>query len=234
MNYDPNSTKVKIPADYQARYLDVAAFYPRARTLDISDTHIHQIDISGCKHLTDLICSRSHIKMLDVFNHPSLRIVTAKDMPQLHNLYLQECKNLREVNVTSKIRFYMDLRGCSKLYYVSASKTKLVNICLHECESLTFLDCSHTSLIQIDLNQNPLLHFVNLSNTPMFKMKMKYCHYLQHIFVRGTNIERLDLMMCKQIKTLDIRGTNRLSVVLMKSSVSAADALYKNKILNTN
>lgn len=225
---------VKVPSDVSTRFFDASAFYPKVQTLDISDTHIQMIDISRCNKLTELICSRSHLRILDVFNHPTLRKITAKDMPALHNVYLQECTNLTEVTVTSNTRFDMDLRGCVNLTYVNASKSELIDICLFECAKLTFLDCSYTNLLYLDLDQNPLLKFINVSRTPISVLKIRNCSNLQHLFIRGTNIAVLNLMMCKKIITLDIREANNLEKVMMKNSESKAKYLYENKVLRGN
>lgn len=228
-----NEVRVKISPEAHYKFLDVSAFYPRVRTLDISDTQIEQIDISHCSHLTDLTCSRSQLKILDVFNHPRLKTITAKDMPKLHNVYIQECKALTDVIINSNVRLNMDFTGCVKLNHVDASKSKLADICLHECRNLKILDCSYTNLVYLDLNHNPLIQLINISRTPIYLLKIKQCHNLQHLFMRGTNIATLDLMMCKSIRNLDLRDSNMLTMVLMKSSVSKANHLYKNKFMAT-
>lgn len=232
MSYKKKQHTIKITQDAAIWPVDFANSFAFVRILDISDTTIHKIDISGCRHLAHLICSGSLIRMLDIFDHPSLREVTANNMPFLHNVYLQECRHLQNINVSSQSRLDMDLRGCTNLQIVEANKSKLINICLFECESLKFVDFSNTYLTYLDLNQSPLIRFVNVSNSPLRNLKINKCHNIQHLFMRKTFIDALDLLHCEKIKTLDIRDTNKLVRVVMHGTESNAAKLYESKLIH--
>lgn len=232
MSFKKKEPTIKITQDAAKLPIDFTNSFAYVRILDISDTSINKIDISGCRHLAQLICSGSHIRMLDVFDHPSLREVTAKNMPFLHNVYLQDCNHLKNINISSQSNLDIDLRGCINLEIVEASKSKLIDICLFECESLKFVDFSNTYLTYLDLNQSPLIRFVNVSNSPLRNLKINKCHNIQHLFMRKTFIDALDLLHCEKIKTLDVRDTSKLVRLVMHSTESNAAKLYESKLIN--
>lgn len=229
---DKEKHKVQIVPDPSRTFVDLANGFTHIRILDISCTFITQIDISRCRHLTDLICSGSSIRVLDIFDHPVLENVTAKDMPYLHNAFIQYCRKLKHVNISSKKYLDMDLRGSPNLQMVEAEKSKLFDICLYECDNLKFIDVSHTHLKFLDLDQCPRVKFVNVSNSLIRHLYINQCHELQHLFMRNTLIESLDLLHCHDIKTLDIRDTQKLQRVVMHNTPSRAAKLYKHKVLN--
>ena len=149
LNTDKRLKFIRLATNYKSDYVTFSMF-PNARLIDVSLCQIKQIDISGCKFLTHLICSESHLHTIDIFGHPTLRIVIAEKMPHLSNMFIQQCRNLEEVRVNSQIPFALDLTGCKYLSEVYASNTKLVYLSIVDSPKLEVVDIRNSPVKDIN------------------------------------------------------------------------------------
>lgn len=166
----------------------IAGIFQNIKLLDISNTNIKYVDFSTCSNLTHLTCSNSQLKILDVFQHPSLKSIIAKDMPQLHFACVQYCDKLQQIKISSLVSYSLDLTHCETIKDVDASDSALIDINVQSCYLLRVLNISNTKIHSLDLLDCKRVQEIYCQNTPLRIFKIKTLKKLKKIDLRNTNI----------------------------------------------
>lgn len=153
------------------------------------------VDLSGCKALISLRCSKNHIKRIDVSGCPLLTTL--------------ECVNsgLEEV----------DLTGCLSLDYVSLSYNSLPKINLGWSRTLTWIDVSNCRLSELDLSECVSLKNLACHTNRLTHLDIPHRHNLLDCFCYENEIDRLDVSNSPQLQLINC-GDNELTELKVTGS----------------
>jgi hypothetical protein len=146
------------------------------------------IDLSGCKALVSIRCSKNNIGRLDVSDCPLLTTV--------------ECVNtgLEEIN----------LKGCLSLTRVNVSYNSLSGIDLGWSKTLSELDVRNCRVESLDLSECVSLQTLNCATNRLKKLEVPHRYRLVDCFCYENEIGSLDLRNAPQLQVVNC-GDNELT-----------------------
>ncbi len=150
-----------------------------------------EIDLSGCKALVSLRCSKNQIKKINVSDCPLLKEV--------------ECINtgLEEINVT----------GCLSLEKLYASYNNLRHLDIGWCKTLTHIDVRECSLEEIDLSECVMMQSFCCAINRIKRLEIPHRYRLKDCFCYENEIAGdLDLSNSPQLQILNC-GENEITSI---------------------
>ncbi len=188
--------------------------------LYLSDRNIKgKINLSGCKALESLRCSKNQISEINVSNCPLLNYIDATNVG-LKQINLERCLNisrlsipynpLTEINIgwSSTITELqvndcnltsIDLERCEWLRSVSVYRNQLREINIPRRGHLTSLFCYSNELTSLDLSNSPLLHLLNCGENELTELNVKGCPRLDWLYCYDNRLKSVDVSDQKEV-----------------------------------
>lgn len=149
-----------------------------------------KINLSGCKALVSIRCSKNEITSLDVSDCPLLREI--------------DCTNtgLEEVNV----------KGCLSLEHMYVPYNNLRKVDIGWSRTITELDVSHCMLEELDLSECVSMTNLKCFSNNLNKLSVPHRYRLINCFCYENHIPALDLRNSPQLQVLNC-GDNNLATL---------------------
>lgn len=148
--------------------------------------HVYSLNISSCKALEELVCTRVWLDTLDLSQNLRLKKLLYGKIPEgfeaperlkclilpsvpcpleellcgnvlIEELGLRNCPRLRTLKCKSEKLSFLDLDACSQLDTLICRAGSLDTLKLENCPVLTYLDCSNNRIRSLDLSRNVYL-----------------------------------------------------------------------------
>ena len=139
------------------------------------------INLSGCKALTSIRCSKNRITSLDV----------------------SDCPLLTHVDCTNTGLEHADFSGCLSLREVSAGYNNLSRLDLGWCSTLTQLRVPYCNLEELNLDNCVLIESVQCNNNRLTRLEIPWRRHLQDVFCYENRIITLDVSDSPLLKILN-------------------------------
>lgn len=199
-----------------SRYFD--AFHvdscPKLSSLElighnISDTTKRELDLSPFPKLSELKIYHLALDQLYINNCFNLKKINIYNC-QLEELDLSSQVNLEYLEVSGNDSLHtLDLNNCVKLDSIDVSRNSITQLNINNCKKLRYLDCSGNKLSELELN-NPLLCTLYCYINEISKLDVGNFKELKHLYCEGNNLSELDVSKCKELERLSC-GFNNLS-----------------------
>ena len=227
---DPNFRSYLLDQPYGADALLTQEEIDGITYLDIEGMDISSLlGIQNLTALTSLHCSNNNLdnddvdwiinylknlKELWISNNPSITRINANWLPNLQELYCEEC-SLETLNVN----------GNTKLRNISCSNNQLTTIeGLASLTGLRNLVCDGNQISALDVSNSPFLTELNCGNNNLSALDVTHNPNLKYLRVYQNQISALDLTQNQQLKQFQIYG-NQLKASAMSAIVSALPTL---------
>jgi len=195
--------------------------YEKGRlNLYLSDRKLNgKINLSGCKALESLRCSKNQISEIDVSDCPLLTYIDATNVG-LKRISLRGCLNLSRLSVSYNLLDEIDVGWSSTLTELYVNDCNLRSIDLERCEwlftaelyrnqireiniprrgRLHSLYCYSNELTTLDLSNTPLLGLLNCGENELTELNVKGCPYLYGLFCYDNRLKSVDVSDQKNV-----------------------------------
>lgn len=207
--------------------------------IDISETYVRKLDVSGLQNLTTLYCKKCPmLSEINLDGCVSLETFNCAES-KVNSLDLSSCKTLKKLGVYYNPLRYLKVDSAISAYYKkygkglsSESETSTLNLQLLNSSEFTlvgsrtksFTLTDNLDLISVDLSGCKYIQSINLGGcTNLSKLELPQKDKLQSICIKDTRISSLNLEGCMslvkllctntQITSLDVSGLNTLETV---------------------
>lgn len=222
---------------YEMKSVEGIELLTSLQSLAISDSHIENLDLSGCKSLKSLVCQDNReMKKLNVSGCESIEEIMcggekiSSDLifeSHLQEINISGCKNLKKLNIEySDCLTALNFQGCESLTELKASHCKnMERFDLSDCKSLVIIEadyCEHLSELLLPRSGQLMKLSCNYCN--LTTIDLTACNTLNELKINENHIESIDLNKCPHLTTLEC-GSNDLSELDL-TAVRALDTLY--------
>lgn len=190
-----------------------------------------KIDLSGCKALVSIRCSKNRISELDLSDCPLLTYVDCTnsgleriDVTGCHSLdWLSVPYNsLRDIDVgwsKSLVRLYvevnrlekLDLSQCVSLKNLNCQGNRLKELDIPLRQQLVDLFCYNNELSSLDVSSSPQLSLINCGDNELTSFNISGCPRLDMIYCYNNRLTRIDTHEQKDILRCLYCYSNRLT-----------------------
>ena len=181
-----------------------------------------ELDLSGCRALTELYCDGLGITNLSLTGaislsslHCSGNALTALDLSDcaaleeldcggngLETLELGSCANLTRLYCYENLLTSLDLSAASNLVELNCSGNALTALELGSCSALVRVDCYGNALVDLELGSARSLSELDCSNNSLEAIDFSNAVALTTLNCDGNPLERLDLLACANLTAL--------------------------------
>lgn len=190
--------------DLKVNRIDVSGC-PNIESLTCSGGYEHgdivEIDISSCRSLRHLNCSRNKIAHLDLTGLDMLETLNCSDN-ELDKIDLSACQSLKRLQCSSNQLTSLGLTGLDQLETLDCSGNKLDKIDLSVCQSLKVLQCSSNQLTSLDLTGLPLLESLHCSCNKLATIDLQPNPKLKALSISENFLTRLDTLFLEYLEWL--------------------------------
>lgn len=171
------------------------------------------IDLSGCKALVSIRCSKNQIRRLNVSDCPLLTEVECVNTG-LEELNVSGCLSLEKLNASYNNLQNLDIGWCKTLNRLDVRECSLESLDLSECVSLQTLNCAINRIRHLEVPhryrlidcfcyENEIAGNLNLSNSP--QLQIVNCGENEITSLNVTDCPRLEWIYCysNRITSLD-------------------------------
>ncbi|MDE7438612.1 MAG: hypothetical protein K2M93_09030 [Muribaculaceae bacterium] len=181
------------------------------------------IDLSGCKALVSIRCSKNQIRRLNVSNCPLLQEVECINTG-LEELDVTGCLSLTKLYASYNSLQHLDIGWCKTLNNLDVRECRLESLDLSECVSLQTLNCAINRIRHLevphryrlidcfcyeneisgtfDLSNSPQLQIVNCGENEITSLNVTDCPRLEWIYCYSNRITSLDEAIAGKEKVL--------------------------------
>ena len=201
-------------------------------TLEITNTQVTNLDVSGCAALSKLYCDGNQLISLDVSGCTALKdlrcccnYLTSLDISNNTLLNCLEC----HVNQLSSL----DVSNNTALLFLECGSNWLSSLDVSACTALTELHCVNNDLTVLDVSSNTDLYFLNCASNQLASLDVTSNTALENLLCANNQLSTLDVsnntvlegLLCggNQLTSLDISNNTALSEL----SLSNMPTLHK-------
>lgn len=182
-----------------------------------------EINLSGCKALVSIRCSKNQIRSLDVSGCPLLTEVECINTG-LEEIDVSRCLSLEKLNASYNNLRRLDIGWCKTLTKLDVRECSLESLDLSECVSLQNLNCAVNRIRRLevphryrlrdcfcyenkiagnlDLSNSPQLQIVNCGENEITSLNVADCPRLEWIYCYSNRITSLDDAIAGKEKVL--------------------------------
>ncbi|HIW97230.1 MAG TPA: hypothetical protein H9866_01895 [Candidatus Tidjanibacter gallistercoris] len=158
--------------------LDVAGA-TQLRDIDCGyNEQIAVLDLSRCKKLERVDCSKNRIAELDLSDNPFLGSVRC-EQNELTLLDVSGCSVLESLMCYGNALSSLDLGGLSVLDFLNCSENRLVSLDTGDAVRLTTLVCNTNSLGSLDVSRNTYLEYLDCGKNDITTLDLRNCPDLE-------------------------------------------------------
>ncbi len=201
-------------------------------TLNFNERGLNgNIDLSGCKALISLKCSKNQIKKIDVSGCPLLSYVSCTNTG-LEEINLSGCLSLSEISIDYNNLRSLNIGWSKTLWRLVVSYNQLESLDLSECVNLKSLGCNnnrlktleipHRQLLydcfcyenelrSLDVSDSPVLGLLNCGDNEIETLNVKGCPRLDWIYCYNNRLTELDTSDQKEVLSNYYCFSNRFS-----------------------
>ncbi len=189
--------------------------YEKGRlNLYLSDRKLKgKINLSGCKALESLRCSKNQISEINVSNCPLLNYIDATNVG-LKSINLEGCLSINRLSVPynpltdidiawsstiSELQVHdcnlttIDLERCEWLSTVGVNNNRLRDINIPRRGHLRLFFCYSNELSTLDLSNTPLLQLLNCGENNLTELNVKGCPRLHALYCYDNRLSSVDV-----------------------------------------
>lgn len=181
------------------------------------------IDLSGCKALVSIRCSKNQIRRLNVSDCPLLTEVECVNTG-LEEIDVTGCLSLEKLNASYNSLRHIDIGWCKTLNKLDVRECSLESLDLSECVSLQTLNCAINRIRHLevphryrlidcfcyeneiagnlDLSNSPRLQVVNCGENEITSLNVTDCPRMEWIYCYNNRITSLDEAIAGKEKVL--------------------------------
>lgn len=191
------------------------------------------VDLSGCKALVSIRCSKNQIRRLDVSGCPLLTDVECVNTG-LEEVDLTGCLSLAHVNLSYNSLRCLDIGWSKTLLDLDVRECRLEALDLSECVSLQGLTCAinrirtleiphryrlidcfcyENEIGRLDLSGSPQLQTLNCGDNELTELNVTDCPRLDWIYCYNNRLTELDISGQRDVLRHLYCFSNRLSKI---------------------
>ncbi len=149
----PNLDDVLIGKNEKLRDLKIAGNVTVSR-LDVANSGLTSLDVSGCRLLSVLYCYESKdLSELKLDGCGLLELLQCYDC-SIESLNLASCANLSYLSCGKNKLAVLDVSHCPKLEDLKCEDNRIESLDVSSCSKLSYLDCQNNELASLDLSNN--------------------------------------------------------------------------------
>lgn len=188
------------------------------------------IDLSGCKALVSIRCSKNQIGRLNLADCPLLTEVECVNTG-LEELDISGCISLRRLLVSYNSLSSVDVGWCKALEDLNVSNCRIESLDLSECVSMKSLNCAvnrltrlevphrynlndlfcyENELTRLDVSNSPQLSLINCGDNELEELNVRGVPKLSRLYCYNNRLARIDLSDQKDVLSQFYCYTNRL------------------------
>ena len=182
-------------------------------SLDVTNTAIDELDLTGCVSLTTLTCGSLNLTSISDFitgGGESLQIITStfnnltsldmKRFPELTNLDIQ----YNEGDITS-----VDFSANTKLNSLAISNSSMpVDLDLSACPDLGYVKLTSCGITSIVLPEVSNISTLEIGSNELSELNLSGAANLSRLLCNSNNLTSLDLSSCNKLDYLDVRNNS--------------------------
>lgn len=168
-------------------------------SLNLNERYLKgDIDLSGCKALVSLRCSKNQISRINVSDCPLLTEIDCTNTG-LEEIDLSGCLSLTSLHIPYNNLRHLDIGWCRTITNLNVHNCRLESLDLSECVSLKHISCAINRLTTLDIP-----HRFNLSEC--------FCYENELRSLDLSNSPQLKILNCgdNEISSLSVIGSPRL------------------------
>ena len=180
--------------------------------LDVTNTGINELDLTGCVSLTTLTCGSLGLTSFDfiVGGGESLQVINStfnslssldmKRFPNLTNLDIQ----YNDGDIVS-----VDFSANQKLNSLAISNSSMpVDLDLSSCPELSYAKLTSCGITSLLLPQVSNLSTLEIGSNELSELNLKGASKLSRLLCNSNNLTSLDLSSCAMLTYLDVRNNS--------------------------
>lgn len=206
--------------------------YPSLKELGLHG-YINQLTVENCSELEKLSATPKYFDNFHIDHCPQLSFLELEGPPfdttkrkldlspfpklselkihhlALDQLHINNCFNLKKINITNCQLEELDLSSCANLEYLKVSgNDSLHTLDLNNCVKLDSIDVSRNSITQLNISNCKKLRYLDCSGNEISKLDVTNFKELKHLYCDGNNLSELDISKCKKLEQLTCSCNN--------------------------
>lgn len=212
-SYDPYPDVVFSPCvpslqilycDFKVKHIDVSGC-PNIKSFTCSTGYGHgdivELDMSSCRSLRHLNCSRNKIAYLNLTSLDMLETLDCSGN-DLDKIDFSACQSLKRLQCGSNQLTSLGLTGLNHLETLDCSDNKLDQIDLSVCQLLKYLNCRSNQLTSLDLTGIPLLEALHCSSNKLSTIDLQSTPKLKALSISENFLTHLDTLSLEYLEWL--------------------------------
>ncbi len=181
-------------------------------SLRCSKNQIKKINVSGCPLLTEIQCTNTGLEEIDVEGCLSLRELYAP-YNSLRTIHIGWCKTIESLDVSNCRVESLDLSECVSLKTLNCGANLIGELTIPHRENLNELYCYGNYITELNLNGASQLKLLNCSENKIGSLDVGGCRRLRWLYCYDNRLTELDVTDLKEAVSLLYCFTNRLELL---------------------
>lgn len=183
-------------------------------TLNLNERELNgRINLSGCKALVSIRCSKNKISSLDLSDCPLLTEIDCTNsgleeikldgclslqhlsLPynNLKSIDIAWCKTLSDIYIESCRLEALDLDNCVSIKNIKCDNNRLQSLDVPYRENLIDCFCQANEIKKLDLSNSPQFQILNCGENEISELNIKGCPRLRWIYCYDNRLKHLDI-----------------------------------------
>ncbi len=250
-----NLTNGYVSDDVKLTSMQGIEYFTALTSLECSDNLLATLDVSGCKALTNLVCSNnSTLTSLDLNGCTALTSLdcssnklTSLDVSECVALTTLLCNNneLTSLDVSQNMKLTMlrcwvnqlislNVNGCRELSTLQCSNNKLTNLDASGCAKLTRLECNENQLTSLDLNGCTALESLRCSENQLTSFDVSGCRALTLLYCGNNQLTSLEVSQNTALTDLSCNNNIQITSLDLSKNIALKKLDFSSNRLDAN
>ena len=175
---------------------------------NISDTTKRELDLSPFPKLSELKIYHLALDQLHINNCFNLKKIEV-DSCQLQELNLSSCANLEYLKVSGNDSLHaLDLSCCMKLDTLNVNRNSITQLDVSNCNRLRYLNCLFNKLPKLNVSKCGELEVLAVENNNLSVLDISKCRKLEKLGCYENNLTELDLSQNTELYIINCFDNN--------------------------